>query len=361
MKYDNFLTKNVPKTLTRRFVCPQPPGHNPGRVPQVRPREKQLFFPPAMCMIKSSVPSCPIRSWGITGRIARPQTAPRPYKEVSAIPMLRRAAAALLALALLLSLSACQSPQQAAAPLEVTFFDVGKGDAILIACGGATMLIDTGYHDTADVILDYCAQNQIERLDYLVLTHFDKDHVGGADLVLDSLAVGQVLQPNYTSDSKQTLQYQDSMERAGLTPTVVTQVTQLTLGGAHIVVDPPRQSFYEEEDNDFSLVLSLTFGATRMLFAGDSQQARLQELLEDAPFPLEHDLLKVPHHGKKEDNLEQFFQAVSPTYAVITCSPSQMPSAKVVEMLANLGAQVLLTSDGTITFTSDGTQLSPQT
>lgn len=277
------------------------------------------------------------------------------------MPMLRRAAAALLALALLLSLSACQSPQQAAAPLEVTFFDVGKGDAILIACGGATMLIDTGYHDTADVILDYCAQNQIERLDYLVLTHFDKDHVGGADLVLDSLAVGQVLQPNYTSDSKQTLQYQDAMERAGLTPTVVTQVTQLTLGGAHIVVDPPRQSVYEEEDNDFSLVLSLTFGATRMLFAGDSQQARLQELLEDAPFPLEHDLLKVPHHGKKEDNLEQFFQAVSPTYAVITCSPSQMPSAKVVEMLANLGAQVLLTSDGTITFTSDGTQLSPQT
>ena len=59
--------------------------------------------------------------------------------------------------------------------VKVTFFDVGKGDAILIETAGHRMLIDAGYDDTVGVILDYLREKGVKKLDYMVITHFDKD------------------------------------------------------------------------------------------------------------------------------------------------------------------------------------------
>ena len=55
----------------------------------------------------------------------------------------------------------------------------------------------------ADVILDYFSEHGIDTLDYLIITHFDKDHVGGADKILDAVKVKRVLEPDYTVDKKQ--------------------------------------------------------------------------------------------------------------------------------------------------------------
>ena len=91
----------------------------------------------------------------------------------------------------LLFLSGC-SPQKEGGPVDeqeeasgvrVTFFDVGKGDAILVETASHAVLIDSGYDDTKEIILDYMEKQEISSLDYLVITHFDKDHVGGADRV----------------------------------------------------------------------------------------------------------------------------------------------------------------------------------
>ena len=68
--------------------------------------------------------------------------------------------------------------------LKITFFDVGKGDAILIETKNTSMLIDAGYDETGEELLSYLRQQGGQPLDYLVITHFDKDHVGGADHVL---------------------------------------------------------------------------------------------------------------------------------------------------------------------------------
>lgn len=241
--------------------------------------------------------------------------------------------------------------------VKVSFFDVGKGDAILIETQEHTMLIDTGYDKTYKVIEKYLKEQAIQRLDYLVLTHFDKDHVGGADWIIKDFEVGEILQPDYESDAKQYLEYCAAMEEKEMRPVLVTESMRFALDGAEFFVYPPQEKSYEEEDNDFSLVISMTYQEASFLFAGDCEEVRLDELLSQTEFDLPHDVLKVPHHGKKEENSEEFFGAVEPEIAVITCSGEQPVDNKICAALENLGADIYLTSDGTVTCLCDGETL----
>lgn len=241
--------------------------------------------------------------------------------------------------------------------VKVTFFDVGKGDAIFIETRAHTMLIDAGYDKTYGVIRDYLTEQEIEKLDYLVITHFDKDHVGGADRVLNAFEVGEILQPDYESDGGQYEEYRDVLEERGLRPVLVTESMQFALDGADFYIYPPQKKTYEEEDNDFSLTVSMVYGEKRFLFAGDCEEERLNELLEQTEFDLAHDLLKVPHHGKKEENSGAFLERVAPKTAVITCSEEEPASKKVCNMLEELGTEVYLTSEGTVTCLCDGSTL----
>lgn len=258
---------------------------------------------------------------------------------------------------MLLLLSGCGRQTLENPGIRITFFDVGKGDAILIETERHCVLVDSGYDDTSEIILNYLAEQGIQRLDYMILTHFDKDHVGGADRILEAVEVSEVLQPDYESDSKQYLQYQETMNDKDMQAHLVTKTERLALDGADFLIYPPQQEEYEEEDNDFSLVISMTYGSRRFLFAGDCEEERLEELLEQAEFGLFHDVLKVPHHGREEKNTVEFLSAVSPRIAVFTC-PEDMPVKEdICEALKKLGTEIYLTGKGTITCLCDGDTL----
>lgn len=240
--------------------------------------------------------------------------------------------------------------------VKVTFFDVGKGDAILIETSGHCMLIDSGYDDTSESLLDYIDQQNIGRLDYMILTHFDKDHVGGADRIIENVEIGTVLQPDYESDSGQYQEYVQAMESKGIVPVRVMNQMEMSLDGVDFLLDPPKQNDYEQE-NDFSLVISMTCGEVSFLFAGDCEKERLDELLEQTGFGLAHDVLKVPHHGRKEKNSEEFLKAVSPATAVITHSPKEAEDGKVYRTLDEMETEVYFTGNGTVTCLCDGQKM----
>ena len=257
----------------------------------------------------------------------------------------------------LLFSSGCGKRGQAAGEREeikITFFDVGKGDAILIETENTSMLIDAGYDDTAEVLLDYLRQRDGEPLDYLVITHFDKDHVGGADHVLKDVGAEQIFQPDYEGDSGQYQEYLEALDAAGQQPELVTDTRSLSFDGAECLIYPPQKQEYEEEDNDFSLVTSMACGKVCFLFAGDCEKERLKELLQQEEFALAHDVLKVPHHGRKEKNSEEFIKAVSPKAAVITDSKEKPADEEVCRALEEAGAEVYFTEDGTVTCLCDG-------
>lgn len=255
---------------------------------------------------------------------------------------------------MLFLLSGCGKQTQENQGIRITFFDVGKGDAILIETDEHSVLIDSGYDDTAGVILNYLAKQNVQRLDYMILTHFDKDHVGGADWVLETVEVGEVLQPDYESEAKQYLQYQETMKDKEKQAYLVTQTERFSFDGVDFLVYPPQQEEYEEEDNDFSLVVSMTYGSRSFLFAGDCERERLKELLRQTEFSLSHDVLKVPHHGKKEKNTEEFLRAVSPTIAVFTCPEEMAIEEDISEVLEEMGTLSYLTGEGTVTCLCDG-------
>lgn len=258
---------------------------------------------------------------------------------------------------MLLLLSGCGRQTMDNPGIRITFFDVGKGDAILIETERHSVLVDSGYDDTSEIILDYLAEKEIQRLDYMILTHFDKDHVGGADRILEAVEVSEVLQPDYESDSKQYLQYQETMKDKDMQPRLVVKTERLALDGADFLIYPPQQAEYGTEDNDFSLVISMKYESRSFLFAGDCEEERLEELLGQAEFGLSHDVLKVPHHGREEKNTVEFLRAVSPRIAVFTC-PEDMPEREdISEALEKLGTKIYLTGKGTITCLCDGDTL----
>lgn len=243
-----------------------------------------------------------------------------------------------------------------AAQVKVTFFDVGKGDAVLIETANHSMMIDCGYDDTADVILNYLREQETDRLDYLLLSHFDKDHVGGADRILAEIETETVLQPDYVPDGGQYGEYMEFMRAEGKVPVAVTETMELTLDGAELVIYPPQKESYEEEDNDFSLVVSMRHGEGSFLFAGDCEKERLKELLAQKEFDLASDVLKVPHHGRREKNSQEFLDAVRPAIAVITSSKEKPADEEICSVLEELGTDIYFTERGTVTVLWDGAE-----
>ncbi|WP_077210677.1 ComEC/Rec2 family competence protein [Bacillus dakarensis] len=238
--------------------------------------------------------------------------------------------------------------------LDIVIFKIGKADSILLSMGDQTVLIDTGEDEDGEEIIDYMEKNKITMIDYLILTHFDKDHVGGVDTILNEVEVLNVISPNYESDSKDYKKYMVALEDHDIAPLKLTNVFIFKVGTAQFTIDPPRKDTYSG-DNDYSLVISVEHGKNRFLFAGDAEEKRLTELIESGN--LEHTLLKVPHHGRYNDKSTEFFTLIHPKYAVITSSDKNPEEKEVIDVLKQLGTEVYVTRNGDILIFSDGESL----
>lgn len=239
--------------------------------------------------------------------------------------------------------------------LDIVIFKIGKADSILLSVGDKTVLIDTGEDDDGDEIVEYMRENNMNTIDYMILTHFDKDHVGGADIILNEVGTLNVITPNYETDSKDYKEFITALEEHELSPRTVTDVFTFAIGSAEFTIDPPEKDTYLK-DNDYSLVVSVNHGKNSFLFAGDAEEERLAEMIESNH--LEHTVLKVPHHGRYNKLSTAFFTLVHPKYAIITCSDKNPEDEKVMNVLKQLGTEVFLTRNGNIYMTSDGNTLS---
>ena len=243
-----------------------------------------------------------------------------------------------------------------AAELEVRFFNAGKADAILLSTKSTAVLIDTGEKGFGKTILEYLEEKDIRHIDCLILTHFDKDHVGGAAKVINSIPVDRLLQSNQPKDSEEYENYVKACEGAGIEPVTVREICTFILDGVRYEVDPPRQLEYgEDSSNNSSLMVTVQNGEDRFLFAGDAQTLRLEEYLDSDPAGC--DVLKLPHHGREEPLLEDLLAAVQPAFAVITSSEEEPESQAVLDTLAARGVRVLLTREGAVTMYSSGGEI----
>lgn len=241
--------------------------------------------------------------------------------------------------------------------LTVTFLDVGKADAIVLSTAGYTVMIDTGTAKKATAVVDALNNLGVSTINELVLTHFDQDHVGGAAAVLDNFSVDEVIATYESKESDEVNAYHEAVKSHGVDVVEVRSKTERVYDAVNYTIIPPeRESYDEDTSNNSSLVVRVTFGSVSMLFAGDIQRERIEELLASGT-DLSANLLKVPHHGKEDDDSEKFFKAVSPMYAVITSSKDDKESDSVVKELEDCGARVFLTRKGEVTAITDGKTL----
>ena len=278
------------------------------------------------------------------------------------------------ALLLLGSLSGCGNipPRDGAEPappterieptgegLRVYCFAAGKADAFLLYTDSVAVLIDAGESGFGKTIVDKCAELGIGRIDCLIITHFDQDHVGGAKKVLAELPVTTVLQSNLPKDSAEYEKYIRQLEECGIRPITVREEMRLTLGGMTLTVDPPaRETYRESPSNNSSLITTVEYGATRLLFLGDAEDARLAEYISSDPPHC--DFVKIPHHGRGCKLLRNLLPIITPQVALITSSDDEPEDARTREMLEEYGARTFLTRVAPVTVFTDGTRLTAQ-
>ncbi len=250
------------------------------------------------------------------------------------------------------------APAETDDTLEVFFFNVGKADSMLIRQGEHAMLIDAATDKAGAHVLDRLREEGVEKLDVLLITHEDKDHIGGADRIVRALPIESVYIGEIQEQGKQVSQFAEAMQEQGKESKRLFAGDHFALGKALVTVVGPLGQGYEQE-NDCSLVVRVDFGETSVLLAGDAEKPSLLEMLAapDAAKNLRAQVLKVPHHGGIEDVSAAFFEAVHPEIAVIPCerhTDDRLPDEGVEYALERVGAQTYVTGDGEVKVVSDG-------
>lgn len=243
--------------------------------------------------------------------------------------------------------------------MEVHFIDVGQGDSTLIKVGDHAMLIDAGDNSEGTAVQSYLNSQNVERLDYVIGTHPDADHIGGLDVIIYKFNCKKVFMPDITSDTKTY----DDVEQALKSKNQKSQAPKLgktySLGDATFTIVAPVKE-YGDETNNWSIGILLQYGENRFLFTGDAAKQAEDDML-DAGEDISADVYKASHHGSKTGSSEDFLDKVNPTYAVISCGEGNKyghPSAQTLNNFRSRGIKTFRTDNqGTIVAYSDGSNI----
>lgn len=237
---------------------------------------------------------------------------------------------------------------------EIHTMQAGQADAVILTTENHSVLIDCGEKDDGDDIVKYLNENSIDHIDYIFITHFDKDHVGGFPKVMESIEADNIIVPNYEGTNREYQKYLEVLSGKSISPTALTKDISFTLDDCLFEVKPPQKTSYDC-DNDFSLVISVTHGDNKFLFAGDAEEKRLSEIMKT--FKGEYDFLKVPHHGRYNSLTKSFLEQIRPEYAVITDSEKNPAEQKTLDILNKLNCKTYQTKDGSVSILSDGNEI----
>ena len=236
---------------------------------------------------------------------------------------------------------------------EMTFFGLGKADSILIQNRKENILIDTGEKKHGDIIVNKLKVLGVNKIDYLILTHPDKDHIGGASKIIETFEIGEIFQSSFQKGSKAQSRMDKSIEEKKVKSIIPKKITEINIGNLNCTIYPSEQEGYKKS-NDYSLVVLIKDKNLNYLFTGDAEKERIDELLK-IDFP-KIDLLKVPHHGRANSSSSKLIEKLSPTYAVIPNYESEADQ-EVIDAFKKEKTKVFYTAQKDMKFLSNGEKL----
>ena len=249
--------------------------------------------------------------------------------------------------------------------LTLTVLEVGKADCLVLQCEGESMIVDGGNEGDEDYILEHLEKMGLSGFEVLVNTHPHEDHLGSLDAVIRAYPVEQAYISPYAHTTKSYENLLTALEEEDVPTAVPEPGDSFALGGATFtVLSPDPDADYDDEINNWSIVLLAEYGDVRFLLMGDAETPVETDLL-DAGLDLRADVLKVGHHGSSTSSKRAFLEAVDPDYACITCDYTEKagaPHEEVAERLDDLGVTVLRTDlQGVLTVSTDGSTVNVTT
>ena len=233
--------------------------------------------------------------------------------------------------------------------LKIHFVDVGQGDCTFITTPqNKTILIDGGgsmseeYDVGKSTLLPYILDRGYTKLDYVFISHFDQDHVGGILTILEELRVGQVYISKQEQDSENYQKFLKIVKDKKIQVKVLKQGDCLKIE-KNLYFDilwPIEEQIQENVLNNNAMVMKLRYGKFSMLFTGDIEAIAEEKILdfykEKGESILKSDVLKVAHHGSKTSTTQSFFEKVNPKICLIGVGKNNMfghPTAEVLERI----------------------------
>ena len=257
--------------------------------------------------------------------------------------------------------------------LEVHYINVGQSvSTLIVGPTGETMLVDTGhYQDDGEYVLDYLQAHDIDRIDYMVVSHNDADHIGGNAAIIDYYeteadGVGAVYDPGIAASTQTYGEYLDAVEEHDVTLYETRAGDSIPFETVTVdVMGPPEPYIEGEARNENSIVLKLTHGQTSFLLTGDAEDDQEAQLVDEYGDKLNSTVMKAGHLGSSSSNSGELLDAVNPQRVVISSAYDSQyghPTEEVLQRLADRSIPAYWTAThGDIVLVSDGQSVSIRT
>lgn len=269
--------------------------------------------------------------------------------------------AAMLTAVLLLSLLLCSAAPVGAADasFELHLLNVGQGLGVLVKADGHALLYDGGPQEEQDNVVETLKNLGVSSLDYIVVSHYDSDHLNGSVAALKNFGCTTVLSPDYTVDDYIYELYQKALQANGANVIHPSQGDQYTLGNAQITVVGPS-SYDAEKENNRCVAIHIQYGSTSYLLCGDAQEEEEEDIV-DFGGDLRSDVYVINHHGSASSSKYYLLDAVQPMYAMLSCAKDNTyghPAKSAMKRIKSMGTSLFRTDEqGEIIAYSDGSNL----
>ncbi len=242
---------------------------------------------------------------------------------------------------------------------ELHLLDVGQGLSILVKVDDHYLLYDGGGAKTSSFVVSYLRTQGVIDLDYIVVSHYDEDHLNGIIGALHAFDCATVLAPDYIPDTDIYASYISAIQKKGVSVIYPEKGDVYTLGNASIVIVGPT-SYNNASENNNCISLYIEYGDFRYLLCGDMESEGEEDIINSND-DMSCDLYVVNHHGSASSSSFYFLNHVLPKYALLSCGAYNAynhPSVETMERLRNIDCELYRTDkQGTIIAYSDGNTL----
>ena len=239
---------------------------------------------------------------------------------------------------------------------SVHIIDVGQGDSIFIqTLEDKRILIDAGDEEAEHTVYSYLKRKGVKKIDVLIATHPDTDHIGSMDYIIDKFKISHFYMPEAKTDSEAFYNLLDSCKDKNLKIEYLTKGDVLKIDSS-TSIEILSPSTITDKNNLNSIVSLLNYKGYEFLFTGDAEKENESEILSSCNLP-DIEFLKAGHHGSSSSSTDEFIAKLKPEAVAISCGYNNdygHPHRSVLDTFRENGSVVYRTDkNGTLVFYCD--------